>query len=87
MSNYDFRNLLSSFEFECFSRDLINAHEGLDLMSFAEGRDGGIDLRYTNDNGKSVIVQAKRYKTYSELQIKKDTLSRCPIYCREVDHN
>lgn len=35
MINYDFRNLLSSFEFECFSRDLINAHEGLDLMSFA----------------------------------------------------
>ena len=68
MINYDFRNLLSSFEFECFSRDLINAHEGLDLMSFAEGRDGGIDLRYTNDKGKSVIVQAKRYKTYSELK-------------------
>lgn len=68
MSNYDFRNLLSAFEFECFSRDLINAHEGLDLMSFAEGRDGGIDLRYTNDKGKSVIVQAKRYKEYNELK-------------------
>ena len=53
MINYDFRNLLSSFEFECFSRDLINAHEGLDLMSFAEGRDGGVDLRYTNDKGKT----------------------------------
>lgn len=68
MTNYDFRNLLSSFEFECFSRDLINAHEGLDLMSFAEGRDGGVDLRYTNDKGKTVIVQAKRYKTYGELK-------------------
>ena len=47
MLNYDFRNLLSAFEFECFSRDLINAHEGLDLANFAEGRDGGIDLRFT----------------------------------------
>lgn len=68
MNNYDFRNLLSAFEFECFSRDLINAHEDLDLMSFAEGRDRGIDLRYTNDNGKTVIVQAKRYKDYNELK-------------------
>lgn len=69
MINYDFRNLLSAFEFECFSRDLINAHEDLDLMSFAEGRDRGIDLRYTNDKGKSVIVQAKRYKDYKELRL------------------
>lgn len=68
MLNYDYRNLLSAFEFECFSRDLINAHEGLDLMSFAEGRDKGVDLRYTSDRGKTVIVQAKRYKNYSELK-------------------
>ena len=68
MSNYDFRNLLSAFEFECFSRDLINAHEGLDLASFAEGRDGGIDLRYTHGKERSVIVQAKRYKDYKELE-------------------
>lgn len=68
MLNYDYRNLLSAFEFECFSRDLINAHEGLDLMSFAEGRDGGVDLRYTSDQKETVIVQAKRYKDYSELK-------------------
>jgi len=68
MLNYDFRNLLSPFEFECFSRDIINAHEGLNLMSFAEGRDCGIDLRYTNDTGHTVIVQSKRYNNYSELK-------------------
>ena len=68
MSNYDFRNLLSFFEFECFSRDLINAHEGLDLANFAEGRDGGIDLRYTQSKGNTVVVQAKRYKDYAELK-------------------
>ena len=68
MINYDFRNLLSSFEFECFSRDLINAHEGLDLANFAEGRDGGIDLRYTQSKRNAVIVQAKRYKDYAELK-------------------
>lgn len=67
MLNYDFHNLLSAFEFECFSRDLINAHEGLGLANFAEGRDGGIDLRYSQGGGRSVIVQAKRYKNYSDL--------------------
>lgn len=68
MLNYDFRNLLSAFEFECFAPDLINVHEGLDLMNFAEGRDGGVDLRYTSNKGNTVIVQAKRYKEYSELR-------------------
>lgn len=67
MLNYDFHNLLSAFEFECFSRDLINAHEGLGLANFAEGKDGGIDLRYSQGGGRSVIVQAKRYKNYSDL--------------------
>ena len=70
MFNYDFHNQLSAFEFECFSRDLINAHEGLGLANFAEGRDGGIDLRYSQGKGKSVIVQAKRYKKYSDLKTK-----------------
>lgn len=68
MTNYDFRNLLSTFEFECLSRDLINAHEGLDLANFAEGRDGGIDLRYTRSKENTVIVQAKRYKDYAKLK-------------------
>ena len=67
MLNYDFHNQLSAFEFECFSRDLINAHEGLGLANFAEGRDGGIDLRYSQGGERSVIVQAKRYKNYSDL--------------------
>lgn len=70
MLNYDFRNLLSAFEFECFSRDLINVHWDLDLASFAEGRDGGIDLRCTSNKGKTIIVQAKRYRDFPELKAK-----------------
>lgn len=70
MQNYDFNNLLSAFEFECFCRDLLNAHFGLALANFAEGRDGGIDLRYSGNNSYTVIVQAKRYKDFSELKPK-----------------
>ncbi len=68
MVNYNFRDLLSSYEFECFSRDLINAHEELDLANFAEGRDGGIDLRYASNREETIIVQAKRYIDYQELK-------------------
>lgn len=76
MLNYNFRDLLSAYEFECFSRDLINAHEGLDLASFAEGRDGGIDLRYSTNKGETVVVQAKRYIDYQELK---------PVLKKEVE--
>ena len=68
MLTYDFRNLLSAFEFECFSRDLLNVHFGLDLANFAEGRDGGVDLRYSYGKGQNVIVQAKRLGKYSDLK-------------------
>ncbi|MBO7427314.1 MAG: AAA family ATPase [Paludibacteraceae bacterium] len=67
MLNYDFHNLLSAYEFECFSRDLINAHEKLNLGNFAEGKDGGIDLRCTYGE-ETVIVQVKRYMNYNELK-------------------
>lgn len=67
MRNYDFV-ILSSYEFECLSRDLLRERDGLDYSNFAEGRDGGIDLRASLANGRTVIVQAKRYKTYSSLK-------------------
>lgn len=67
MRNYDF-GILSSYEFECLSRDLLRERDGLDYSNFAEGRDGGVDLRASLANGRTVIVQAKRYKTYSSLK-------------------
>lgn len=57
-----------SSAFECFACDLINAQEGLDLVIFAEGRFGGVDLRYSYGEGKTVVVQAKRYKDFNELK-------------------
>lgn len=69
MKNYDFRNLLSAYEFECLTRDILRKRDGLEWENFAEGRDGGIDLRcsFPKGNGK-IIAQAKRYKEYSELK-------------------
>ncbi len=68
MPNYDFKTL-SSFDFECLVRDLLQKEKDIFLESFTAGRDGGIDLRYSCDNLKSLIIQAKHYanSTYSVL--------------------
>jgi hypothetical protein len=60
MSNYDF-SFLSSFDFEVLVRDLLQKEHKLTLESFKSGRDQGIDLRYTVDPTKSLIVQCKHY--------------------------
>lgn len=67
MKNYNFC-VLSPYEFEHFVRDILRRRDGLDYCNFAEGRDGGIDLRASYGDGKKVVVQAKRYKSWSELK-------------------
>jgi hypothetical protein len=67
MPNYDFLNL-SPTEFEELSRDLLQKHLGVYLESFTQGRDDGIDLRYSRDKENTLIVQCKRYKEYSDLK-------------------
>jgi DNA polymerase III delta prime subunit len=66
MVDYDFL-ILSPNEFENISRDLLQKKLSIYIESFTSGRDGGIDLRYSTDKDKLVIVQAKRYKTFSGL--------------------
>lgn len=66
MTNYDF-GVLQPAEFECLTRDLVQARERLFVESFTDGRDGGIDLRFAPAEGGTVIVQAKRYKDFSSL--------------------
>jgi hypothetical protein len=46
MKNYDFL-ILSTDEFERFSRDLLQKVYRTKIESFTTGRDNGIDLRYT----------------------------------------
>lgn len=65
--DYDFR-ILQPSEFECFSRDLLQAREKIFIESFADGKDKGIDLRFAYDKTKTCIVQCKRYKDWIELK-------------------
>lgn len=75
MQNYDFL-ILSPYEFENISRDLLQKKLSVYIESFTSGRDGGTDLRYTVDKTKTITVQSKRYKEYASLLsiLKKEVL-------------
>lgn len=59
MRKYDFNTVFSPLMFENFARDIIQRREGIILESFAEGRDGGVDNRYVDESGETIIVQTK----------------------------
>lgn len=69
MLNYDFK-MLSDYEFELLSRDLLMKELKCNLENFEKGRDQGIDLRYSKNSENTIIVQCKHYanSTYSNLK-------------------
>ncbi|WP_421716648.1 restriction endonuclease [Arcobacter arenosus] len=66
--NYDFKNL-SPIDFEELCRDLLQEELGITFESFTEGKDGGIDFRYTK-GVNNVVLQCKRFtkETFSSLE-------------------
>lgn len=66
INQYNFLNL-SYVEFEELCRDLLEKEMNLQLESFSEGTDGGIDLRYLRNKNKQIIIQCKRYSNFKDL--------------------
>lgn len=66
MPNYDFQNL-SPTEFEDLSRDLIQKKTSLFFESFTNGKDGGIDFRFSKTATNDIIIQCKRYFDFKTL--------------------
>ncbi len=66
MNNFTFDEL-SPLRFEKFVRDILTKSYGR-FENFAEGKDGGIDFRYSSNDEKVLIVQCKRYKEYKNLK-------------------
>ncbi|WP_214704217.1 MULTISPECIES: restriction endonuclease [unclassified Exiguobacterium] len=66
---YDF-GLLSDFEFEKLSADILSRKLGVKLRFYKTGRDGGIDLKDDNIQN-NIVVQVKHYfkSTFSNLMI------------------
>ena len=67
MAEYDF-HIFQPAEFETFSRDILQAREGLFIESFADGRDQGIDCRFAFASNKTAIIQCKRYRKWTDLK-------------------
>ncbi|KLI14025.1 restriction endonuclease [Brachyspira hyodysenteriae] len=65
--SYDLTNL-NDYEFELLIRDILEKKLGIELRTYAKGKDDGIDIQcyYTENN---TIVQVKHYcrSTYSSL--------------------
>ena len=59
MSNYDFHQAFEPGEFEKFACAMMSVRENVTLKRFGEGRDGGADGCYRDDNGR-LVLQAKR---------------------------
>jgi hypothetical protein len=69
VSDYDFRSL-SPIDFEVFVRDLVNVHLGLEMVTFAIGPDGGIDLRDSKAGALPAIAQCKHRPDASKAVLK-----------------
>ena len=80
--NYNFE-ILSPFEFEQLSRDVMQAQNKIYIESFTSGRDGGIDFRFGQSSNKKNIIQCKRYKSFSSLlnNLKKEKVKICNLTC------
>lgn len=57
MFNYE---NLSDYEFELLSCDIMSKKLGIELHTFAKGRDGGIDVT-DNVQKKNIVIQVKHY--------------------------
>ena len=70
--NYNLLNL-SSREFENLCADILTKYINKECRTFADGRDGGIDIRPVNGDN-SIIGQCKRYKdpNYAKNKIIKE---------------
>jgi len=76
LQEYDFNKLLSPLDFELLSRDLIQRELGVTFESFKEGRDQGIDFKFsTFTSTNSIVLQCKNYKndySYFLRELKKE---------------
>ncbi|MGY3794666.1 nSTAND3 domain-containing NTPase [Aquimarina sp. 433] len=75
MADFALGELLSPIDFEHLIRDLLSKDLGVELTSFAEGPDGGIDLRHSMDKeDNQIVIQCKRTSQLSEKNLIKEQL-------------
>ncbi len=68
-ANYNFQDILSPNDFEILIGDLLSRELGLELRTFSEGPDLGIDLRCSTNQSGTIVVQCKRSKDISKKRL------------------
>lgn len=66
MRSYDFNRQLDWKSFQTLACEVVQQRERIQLQSFREGRDGGVDGLWFEE-GQNIILQAKHYKQFSKL--------------------
>lgn len=54
---YNFKELLSPVDFELLSRDLLQRELSITLESFKEGKDGGVDFKFSTLTNTNIRMQ------------------------------
>lgn len=52
---------LTDFDFEAVCKDVFEEEFGVSLEIFTSGADGGVDLRHTEPDGTSLVIQCKHW--------------------------
>lgn len=63
-------DVLNNKDFEDLTQALLEAELGISFQNFKSGKDGGIDLRYSENSENEIIVQAKHFikSKFSDLK-------------------
>lgn len=63
-------DVLNNKDFEDLTQALLEAELGISFQNFKSGKDGGIDLRYSENIENEIIVQAKHFlkSKFSDLK-------------------
>ena len=66
MRSYDFNEKLDWKSFQVLAVEIVQYRENIQFQTFRDGRDKGADGLWFDDK-KKIILQAKRYKNFSDL--------------------
>lgn len=81
MRSYDFNRQLDWKLFQTLACEVVQQRERIQLQTFREGRDGGVDGLWFEE-GQNIILQAKHYKQFSKLyqELEKSELQKKGIH-------
>lgn len=69
---------LTDIDFEELTADLLSAEHSTPVERFGRGADGGLDLRWLDKQGRTIIAQCKHYLNSSYSDLKRSAAKEIP---------